>query len=341
MAEKIFGMRFGRRSSPGRLNSPPILTTEGLVKIYGKRTVVNGVGFEVRRGEVVGLLGPNGAGKTTSFRMTCGLIAANAGKVYLGDSDVSSWPMYRRARDGRMGYLPQDRSVFGSLSTEKNLYMAMELLKYPRSKRRKRCEELLKKFNLWHVRKTIVGAGGTGGLSGGERRRLEIARALLSEPQILMLDEPFANVDPNTVTEIQKVIGELSAEGIAILITDHQIDATMEIAHYCYVIYDGQVLCSGDPVSVLSHPEARRLYFGEKSEQQLENLMKKIRRNQGGYAGSADPPPRRKERLWRSADDYGEASRAPDDETIRPTGRPGKGSFMDDYFDDDPPRRRK
>ena len=365
MAERLFDRRFGRKSDPGRTDAPSVLTTEGLVKIYGKRTVVNGVGFEVRQGEVVGLLGPNGAGKTTSFRMTCGLIAANAGKVYLGENDVTSWPMYRRAREGRMGYLPQDRSVFGSLSTEKNLYLAMELLNIPRSKRKKKCEELLKKFNLWHVRKTIVGAGGTGGLSGGERRRLEIARALLSEPRILMLDEPFANVDPNTVTEIQKVIGELSAEGIAVLITDHQIEATMEIAQYCYVIYDGQVLCDGDPVSVLSHPQARQFYFGEKSQQQLENLMKKIRQHQGGYAAPDDEPPRRRERVWRVGENSDEVRlaessasgrfrsrrngdgndrppRPADEETIRPTGRSGKVSFMDDYFDgDDRPRRRK
>lgn len=276
--------RIFRRSVPSRSSAPSVLAASKLVKIYGKRTVVNGVSFEVREGEVVGLLGPNGAGKTTSFRMTCGLIPANSGSVTLAGKDVSSWPMYRRARDGKMGYLPQDRSVFGSLTTEKNLYLAMELLKIPRSKQRKKCEELLKKFNLWHVRKTVVGAGGTGGLSGGERRRLEIARALLSEPRILLLDEPFANVDPNTITEIQRVVRELSQEGIAILITDHQIDATMEIAQYCYVIYSGQVLCSGDPVTVLSHEEARRLYFGEKSQQQLENLVKKIQ-------GNAPPAP--------------------------------------------------
>ncbi len=272
-------------------DSPVVLAASGLKKVYGKRTVVQGVSFEVHEGEVVGLLGPNGAGKTTSFRMTCGLISANAGKVYLSGKDVSEWPMSKRARDGKMGYLPQDRSVFGSLSTEKNLYMAMELLGFSRTAQKKRCEELLRKFNLLHVRKTIVGAGGTGGLSGGERRRLEIARALLSEPRILLLDEPFANVDPNTVTEIQQVVRELSAEGIAILITDHQIDATMEIANYCYVIYSGQVLCSGNPIDVLSHPEARKLYFGEKSQQQLENLVKKISASGADLSGRSRPAP--------------------------------------------------
>lgn len=256
--------------------APVVLAAEGLVKKYGARTVVKGVSFEVRTGEVVGLLGPNGAGKTTSFRMTCGLIPANSGRVRLDGRDVTDWPMYRRAREGRMGYLPQDRSVFGSLSTEKNLFLAMELLGWPKSKQKAKCEELLEKFLLTKVRKTIVGSGGTGGLSGGERRRLEIARALLSEPRILLLDEPFANVDPNTVTEIQNVVRELSNDGIAILITDHQIDATMEIANYCYVIAEGAVLTSGTPVDVLSNEEARTRYFGEKSQQQLDNLKKKI-----------------------------------------------------------------
>ena len=337
MADFFFRSRPARRSSSGRTSAPAILRAEGLVKTYGKRTVVDGVGFEVRQGEVVGLLGPNGAGKTTSFRMTCGLIAANAGKVYLAETDVSDWPMYRRAGEGKMGYLPQDRSVFGSLSTEKNLYLAMELLKFPRSKQRKKCEELLKKFNLWHVRKTIVGAGGTGGLSGGERRRLEIARALLSEPQILLLDEPFANVDPNTVTEIQKVIRELSAEGIAILITDHQIDATMEIAHHCYVIFEGKVLCNGDPISVLSHPDARELYFGEKSQQQLENLMKKIQ-GRPIEPETESPAPRRRERFFRSGN-------LSEDETINPSARRQKRMFAEQDSEDDdgfrPRRKRK
>lgn len=272
--------------------APVVLSSQGLVKKYGSRTVVNGVSFEVHEGEVVGLLGPNGAGKTTSFRMTCGLISANAGRVFLGGTDVTSWPMYRRAREGGMGYLPQDRSVFGALSTEKNLYLAMEMVGIPRSQRKKRCEELLDRFSLRKVRKTKVGAGGTGGLSGGERRRLEIARALLSEPRILLLDEPFANVDPNTVTEIQHVVQELSRDGIAVLITDHQIDATMEIADYCYVIANGTVLTRGTPVEVLSDPNAQQSYFGEKSQQQLDNLLKRISNEeaQGRHAPAARRP---------------------------------------------------
>lgn len=311
--------------------APVVLAVEGLVKKYGARTVVKGVSFEVRRGEVVGLLGPNGAGKTTSFRMTCGLIPANTGRVQLVGRDVTDWPMYRRAREGKMGYLPQDRSVFGSLSTEKNLYLAMELLGYPRSKQKKRCEELLEKFLLTKVRRTIVGNGGTGGLSGGERRRLEIARALLSEPRILLLDEPFANVDPNTVTEIQNVVRELSAEGIAILITDHQIDATMEIADYCYVIAEGAVLTNGTPVDVLSNEEARSRYFGEKSQQQLDNLLKKIAEGEKTplkRTGSATPE------TGYAADDFerfdaGESARPP----IRPY-RPRPSGYVVEDADD-------
>lgn len=255
---------------------PVVLEAAGLVKTYGKRTVVDHVSFEVRQGEVVGLLGPNGAGKTTSFRMTCGLIPADGGTVWLDGNDVSRWPMYRRAREGRMGYLPQDRSLFASLTTEQNLYLPMELLGFSRAKQKTRSEELLGRFNLLHVRKTRVGATGTGGISGGEKRRLEIARALLSEPKILLLDEPFAALDPPTIAEIQSVVRELSADGIAILITDHQITATMQIAHYSYVISAGKVLCSGNPIDVLSNPEAQRVYFGEETEQQIETIKRKI-----------------------------------------------------------------
>ena len=297
--------------------APVILAVEGLVKNYGSRQVVKGVSFEVRAGEVVGLLGPNGAGKTTSFRMTSGLIPANSGRVRLGGRDVTDWPMYRRAREGRMGYLPQDRSVFGSLSTEKNLFLAMELLGWPKSKQKAKCEELLEKFLLTKVRKTIVGAGGTGGLSGGERRRLEIARALLSEPRILLLDEPFANVDPNTVTEIQNVVRELSADGIAILITDHQIDATMEIADYCYVIAEGAVLTNGTPIDVLSNEEARNRYFGEKSQQQLDNLKKKIAKSVQGLSNA--------ENVDFSARDRRQELRA--QPSIRPYQRPNAAGY--------------
>jgi len=253
-----------------------VLKVEKLVKIYGTRRVVDGVSFEVRQGEVVGLLGANGAGKTTSFRMACGLIPADEGKVMLNGLDVTSWPMYRRAREGSLGYLPQDHSTFGALTTEQNLYAAMEFLGYSRSAQKKACDEALEKFNLKHIRKSKVGYGGTGGLSGGERRRLEIARALLAHPKILLLDEPFAAVDPITVEGIQQVIRDLSNEGIAILITEHQVDETLAITDRSYIINSGKVLCSGSPIEVLSNQEAVKLYFGDKAKYSRERILRKL-----------------------------------------------------------------
>lgn len=278
-----------------------VLKAEGLVKIYGKRRVVDGVNFEVREGEVVGLLGANGAGKTTSFRMSCGLIPANEGKVTLNGLDATSWPMYRRAREGRLGYLPQDRSVFGTLTTEQNLVAAMEFLGYSRAEQKVALEEALEKFNLKHIRRTKVGMGGSGGLSGGERRRLEIARALLAKPRILLLDEPFANVDPITVEGIQKVVRGLADEGISILITDHQVDETLAITDRSYIVNRGQVLCSGTPLEVLANTEAVRLYFGEEkarlclervkqrmglSDEEAEQLLASLRAKAGLDAAS-------------------------------------------------------
>lgn len=237
---------------------PTILKAEGLVKIYGKRRVVDGVSFHVNKGEIVGLLGPNGAGKSTSFLMTCGLISSNGGIVYLGAHDVTNWPMYRRSREGGMGYLPQDRSVFQKLTVQNNLLGVMELLGIKRPERKRRCDELLEKFRLTHLRNNFGG-----GLSGGERRRLEIARALVSEPKIILLDEPFAAIDPITVTGIQEIVRQLSEEGISILITDHSVKDTLEITHRSYVIEAGKVLCHGTPAEVLSNPAARKAYFGE------------------------------------------------------------------------------
>lgn len=239
-------------------SSSTVLSVEGLVKIYGKRRVVDGVSFHVRKGEIVGLLGPNGAGKTTSFRMACGLINTNGGIVCLGSKDVTNWPMYRRSREGGMGYLPQEKSVFQKLSVQNNLLAVMEMLGMKRPERKKRCDELLEKFNLTHLRRNYGG-----GLSGGERRRLEIARALVSNPKIILLDEPFAAVDPITVTGIQEIIRQLAQDGIAILITDHSVQDTLQITQRSYVIQAGQVLCHGTPEEVLSNPEARKVYFGE------------------------------------------------------------------------------
>jgi lipopolysaccharide export system ATP-binding protein len=238
-----------------------MLEVQGLVKIYGSRRVVDGVDFRVECGEIVGLLGPNGAGKTTCFRMTCGMIEANQGKVSLGGTDVTNWPMYRRARDGGMGYLAQESSVFRKLSVEKNLLGVMEMLGIDRAKRRLRCDQLLAQFDISHLRKSLALS-----LSGGERRRLEIARSLLSDPKIILLDEPFTGIDPVTIASIQEVIRRLRSEHIAVLITDHQVRETLQITDRSYVIRAGRVLCHGSPSEVLANAEARKYYFGEDIE---------------------------------------------------------------------------
>ena len=235
-----------------------LLQAKGLVKSYGRRRVVDGVGFEVHAGEIVGLLGPNGAGKTTSFRMTCGMVEPDAGKVLLNEIDVTNWPMYRRAREGGMGYLAQDRSDFRKLSVEQNILGMLELLGYAPIDRAARCEELLRQFDITHIRKSMAGV-----VSGGERRRMEIARCLVSKPEIILLDEPFAGVDPVTVQSIQVIIRRLRDDGIAILITDHAAREILQLADRCYVIDKGTVLCSGPPAVVKDHPDVRRRYLGD------------------------------------------------------------------------------
>jgi len=239
-------------------DAPPPLFVEGLMKVYGRRKVVDGVSFHVGHDEIVGLLGPNGAGKTTSFRMTCGIIEPEAGTVYLNGEDATNWPMYRRARDGGMGYLAQESSVFRKLTVEKNLLGVMEMLSFDAKTRRDRCEELLEQFDIKHLRKSVALS-----LSGGERRRLEIARALVSNPRIILLDEPFAGIDPVTVAAIQGIIRKLRDRGIAILITDHQVRETLQITSRSYVIREGRVLCHGSPDEILRNPEARKYYFGD------------------------------------------------------------------------------
>lgn len=236
----------------------PILEAEGLVKAYGRRRVVDGVDLLVERGELVGLLGPNGAGKTTTFRMICGMVEPDVGRVLLSDQDVTLWPMYRRARDGRMGYLAQESSVFRKLSVEQNLLAMMEMLGVGRKARKQRCDELLQRFEITHIRKSKAAK-----LSGGERRRLEIARCLLSDPDIIMLDEPFAGIDPVTVQNIQTVIKTLRNQGIAILITDHAAREILQIVDWCYVIDQGRVLCHGTSDEIRNHAEVKRRYLGE------------------------------------------------------------------------------
>jgi lipopolysaccharide export system ATP-binding protein len=235
----------------------PLLEVEGLVKTFGSRKVVDGVSFAVENAEIVGLLGPNGAGKTTSFRMTCGMIEPDRGQVVLSGIDVTRWPMYRRAKEGGMGYLAQESSVFRKLTVEQNLLGVMELLKMGRAVRRRRCDELLEQFGIARLRKSRAGT-----LSGGERRRLEIARCLVSDPEIILLDEPFTGIDPVTIESIQRIIRELRGRGISILITDHQVRETLQITDRSYVVVKGQVLVHGTPQEVTNHPTARELYFG-------------------------------------------------------------------------------
>ena len=235
-----------------------LLKVEGLVKTYGRRCVVDGIDFEVADREIVGLLGPNGAGKTTSFRMTCGMVEPDAGRVLLHDMDVTSWPMFRRARDGGMGYLAQEQSVFRKLSVEDNISSVLQLLGVGYKQRKQQTEELLERFKITKIRKSKAQY-----ISGGEKRRLEIARCLVSSPQIILLDEPFTGIDPVTINSIQDIIRGLRDSGISILITDHREQETLAITDRSYVIRDGQVLCHGSPDEVLSNPAARKYYFGD------------------------------------------------------------------------------
>lgn len=242
----------------GASASLPILQAIDLQKTYGRRRVVDGVNLEVGGAEIVGLLGPNGAGKSTSFRMICGMVQPDRGRVFLAGRDVTDWPMFRRARDGHMGYLPQEPSVFKKLSVEQNVSALLEILGIDRATRKRRTQELLEEFNITHIRKSKAAA-----LSGGERRRLEIARCLVSDPSIVMLDEPFAGIDPVTVQSIRGVIRQLRAKGISVLITDHAAREILGTVDRCYVIYQGEVLIDGTPAEVKSHPKVREEYLGD------------------------------------------------------------------------------
>ena len=233
-----------------------ILRTEQLVKKYGQRTVVKNVDVEVKQGEIVGLLGPNGAGKTTTFYMVVGLIKPYSGKVYLEDEDISSLPMYKRAQKG-IGYLAQEASVFRQMSVEDNIYPVMQFKKMKEADRRQKLEELLDEFGLQHVRKS-KGIQ----LSGGERRRTEIARALAVDPNFILLDEPFAGVDPIAVEDIQKIIFKLKRKNIGVLITDHNVHETLSITDRAYLLFDGQVLMSGLPETLAADEHVREVYLG-------------------------------------------------------------------------------
>ncbi|HID44286.1 MAG TPA: LPS export ABC transporter ATP-binding protein [Chromatiaceae bacterium] len=235
------------------------LSAEGLVKKYQGKAVVNGINLHVDEGEVVGLLGPNGAGKTTCFYMIMGLIPVDAGIIGLGGRNLTSSPMHVRARHG-LGYLAQEPSIFRRLSVEENILSVLELGKnrLPKKERQERCDELLAEFGISRLRKNLAIS-----LSGGERRRLEIARCLASSPNIILLDEPFAGVDPISVADIQQIVENLAKTGIAILITDHNVRETLGICQRAYIVSEGAVLAQGTPEEILTHEEVRSTYLGE------------------------------------------------------------------------------
>ena len=233
-----------------------VLRTEGLVKQYGKRTVVNDVSISVKQGEIVGLLGPNGAGKTTSFYMTTGLIVPNAGHIYLDDKDITSYPVYKRARAG-VGYLPQEASVFRKLSVEDNIMAVLEMTDLTRKEQLAKLETLIDEFDLHKVRKNLGDR-----LSGGERRRTEIARCLAIDPKFIMLDEPFAGVDPIAVEEIQHVVWRLKYRNIGILITDHNVQETLTITDRAYLLFEGRILFQGKPEELAENEVVREKYLG-------------------------------------------------------------------------------
>lgn len=233
------------------------LVARGLTKSYKGRQVVSGVSFALRAGEAVGLLGPNGAGKTTCFYMVTGLVPVDQGAIEIDGYDVTALPMYRRARLG-IGYLPQEASIFRGLSVEDNIRAILEMIEKDRKAREHRLDELLEEFHIAHLRKSQAIA-----LSGGERRRLEIARALASNPNFMLLDEPFAGVDPIAVSDIQQLVRHLTKRGIGVLITDHNVRETLGLVERAYIIHAGQVLTHGVPAEVVENPDVRRLYLGE------------------------------------------------------------------------------
>jgi len=234
------------------------LRTENLSKSFHRRQVVDGVSLEVRKGEVVGLLGPNGAGKTTNFYMVVGLYRPDAGQVMLGDEPITELPMYKRARKG-ISYLPQEPSVFRKLSVEENILAILETLELPPQEQKERLESLLRDLGITHLRKNKAYS-----LSGGERRRLEISRALVTNPHFVLLDEPFAGIDPIAVGEIQNIVAHLRERGIGVLITDHNVRETLNICDRAYIIHQGKLLEQGDTETIANSQRAREIYLGEK-----------------------------------------------------------------------------
>jgi lipopolysaccharide export system ATP-binding protein len=239
-------------------NSVRVLRSEGLVKKYKKRTVVNDVGVDVKQGEVVGLLGPNGAGKTTTFYMIVGMITPNDGRVFLDDVEITKTAMYKRARMG-IGYLPQEASIFRKMSVEENVLSVLQMMNLSHAEQRRRCDELMNDFGLSHVARSKGYV-----LSGGERRRTEIARALATDPKFILLDEPFAGIDPIAVEEIMRIVGSLKQRGIGVLVTDHNVHETLSITDRAYLLFEGKILMSGTAEALANDPEAKKLYLGEK-----------------------------------------------------------------------------
>ena len=244
-----------------------VLRTDNLVKRYGKRTVVNHVSFDVKQGEIVGLLGPNGAGKTTSFYMTTGLITPNEGHIYLDETDITDYPVYKRARAG-VGYLAQEASVFRKMSVEDNIASVLELTGKPLDYQRDKLESLIAEFRLQKVRKNLGDR-----LSGGERRRTEIARCLAIEPKFIMLDEPFAGVDPIAVEDIQQIVWKLKDRNIGILITDHNVHETLSITDRAYLLFEGRILFQGTPEELAVNPIVREKYLSQSFELKKKNFQ--------------------------------------------------------------------
>ncbi len=235
-----------------------ILSCKNLKKVYNKREVVKSSTLEVKQGQIVGLLGPNGAGKTTTFYMIVGLVRPDAGQVYLDQDEITALPMYQRARKG-IGYLPQEASVFRKLTVEENILGVLEFTGMSKQERREKADRMLEELNIAHIRKSMGYA-----LSGGERRRTEIARALALDPKFILLDEPFAGVDPIAVEDIQQIVEGLVKRNIGVLITDHNVHETLSITDRAYLLFDGSIFMHGSPEEIAENPDARKLYLGEK-----------------------------------------------------------------------------
>lgn len=249
-------------------NTNLVLRSEGLVKTYGKRTVVNNVSFDVKQGEIVGLLGPNGAGKTTSFYMTTGLVVPNAGNIFLGDQEITKYPVYKRARAG-IGYLAQEASVFRKMSVEDNIASVLELTGKPKEYQKEKLESLIAEFRLQKVRKNLGDR-----LSGGERRRTEIARCLAIDPKFIMLDEPFAGVDPIAVEDIQYIVWKLKQKNIGVLITDHNVEETLCITDRAYLLFEGQILFQGTPQKLAVNEVVRAKYLTNSFVLRMKDFQK-------------------------------------------------------------------